>query len=272
MKKTLLSRMLFASVFAMVTAVNAYAAPATTSAPATKKTVTKKASSKKTKALKVSKHSVTTKVSKHKTASVSKKSTTKKKVVVMNDVASKKESIDEKMKHIEPLKLTMNMPVPATLTEPDPLKDFAMAKKLDLTAESERQRESELGQTLAYAALDHLGIRYRFGGTSPAGGFDCSGLIYYTVNKSLGVKLPRTARVMATIGEKVSREDLQPGDLVFFNTRGHRNSHVGIYLGDNQFIHAPRTGRNVSIESLNSSYWIKHYNGARRITKELAAR
>lgn len=120
-------------------------------------------------------------------------------------------------------------------------------------------------QTIAGTALKFLGTDYRFGGNSPSEGFDCSGLVVYAAQKSLGLKLPRTAHAMASKGESVKRGDLRRGDLVFFNTRGHRFSHVGIYLGDHKFLHAPRTGAKVRVESMNVTYWSKRYNGARRL-------
>ncbi len=118
---------------------------------------------------------------------------------------------------------------------------------------------------LANAALDHLGVKYKFGGTEPDTGFDCSGLITYVAEKSLGLKLPRRSRDLARLGQAVDRSELRIGDLVFFNTLGSRFSHVGIYLGDQQFVHAPRSGAVVRIESMNTSYWQKRYNGARRL-------
>lgn len=163
--------------------------------------------------------------------------------------------------NLDPLKLSSLRVAPDEL---EPQGEMVVLKEAS-------DAQQDLGYLLAEAALGHLGIRYQFGGASPKKGFDCSGLIYYTANNSLGVKLPRTARLLAKIGEKVQRrQDLMPGDLVFFNTRGFANSHVGIYLGGGQFLHAPRTGRTVSIENLNTSYWLKRYNGARRITQELA--
>lgn len=117
---------------------------------------------------------------------------------------------------------------------------------------------------LAQAALNYLGVRYRFGGTSPSNGFDCSGLIHYIANKHLGMDIPRVAASQAKIGTPVSRSELQPGDLVFFNTRGARNSHVGVYLGNNEFVHAPRSGTVVRVEKI-SAYWDKRWNGARRL-------
>lgn len=118
---------------------------------------------------------------------------------------------------------------------------------------------------LAQAALNYLGVRYRFGGTSPSNGFDCSGLIHYIADKHLGLSIPRVAASQAKIGTAVDRSELLPGDLVFFNTRGKRNSHVGVYLGNNEFVHAPRTGAVVRVEKI-SSYWSKRWNGARRLS------
>lgn len=118
---------------------------------------------------------------------------------------------------------------------------------------------------LANTALNYLGVKYRFGGSAPSSGFDCSGLITYVAEKSLGLKLPRRAEEMARLGESIKRNNLQKGDLVFFNTNGARYSHVGIYLGDNKFVHSPRTGSVVRVEDMSIAYWKKRYNGARRL-------
>jgi len=120
-------------------------------------------------------------------------------------------------------------------------------------------------QELSSFALDLIGIRYKWGGNTPATGLDCSGLVRYVFQKVTGVTLPRTAKDISHLGEKVAVPDLQPGDLVFFDTRRFAFSHVGIYLGDNRFIHAPRRGREVEVASLDSSFWQKRFNGARRM-------
>ncbi len=125
--------------------------------------------------------------------------------------------------------------------------------------------EATGASAMASTALDMLGIKYRFGGGTPSSGFDCSGLVTYAARKSLGLKLPRRSADMAGEGESVTRDELQEGDLVFFNTRGHRFSHVGIYLGDQKFVHAPRTGSVVRVESMDVAYWSQRYNGARRL-------
>jgi hypothetical protein len=126
-------------------------------------------------------------------------------------------------------------------------------------------------QELSSFALDLIGIRYKWGGNTPATGLDCSGLVRYVFQKVTGVTLPRTAKDMSRIGENVAVPDLQPGDLVFFDTRRFAFSHVGIYLGDNRFVHAPRRGREVEVATLDSSFWQKRFNGARRIVGVLPA-
>ncbi|MDY0072843.1 MAG: C40 family peptidase [Thauera sp.] len=138
-----------------------------------------------------------------------------------------------------------------------------------------QEREEEGGEEtlsaseyLVQHALGYLGVRYRFGGTSPKTGLDCSGLVLNVFRNALDVELPRTAGEMSRLGEKIARHDLKPGDLVFFNTMRRAFSHVGIYLGEGEFVHAPSTGGKVKIEKLASSYWAKRFNGARRLIGE----
>lgn len=118
---------------------------------------------------------------------------------------------------------------------------------------------------LVMQALSTLGVPYRNGGTSSKTGFDCSGLVLSAYEKTMGLKLPRTAAAQAAATQKITRKELQPGDLVFFNTQRRAFSHVGIYMGEGKFIHAPRTGAQVRIESMNTRYWEKRFNGARRV-------
>lgn len=118
---------------------------------------------------------------------------------------------------------------------------------------------------LTRQALQQIGVKYRYGGTSPDRGFDCSGLIHYSAQASWGLKLPRRARDMAQVGQKLKVSELVVGDLVFFNTLGHRYSHVGIYLGDGYFVHAPSSRGYVRVENMSARYWKKRYTGARRI-------
>jgi len=118
-------------------------------------------------------------------------------------------------------------------------------------------------------ALSLIGVDYRFGGNTPESGLDCSGLIRYVFQQATGISLPRSAREQARVGESIKRNDLQPGDLVFFNTRRFQFSHVGLYIGDNRFIHAPSSGGAVEVSNLDNRYWQKAFNGARRIVNGL---
>ncbi|TFV99547.1 peptidoglycan endopeptidase [Oxalobacteraceae bacterium OM1] len=120
---------------------------------------------------------------------------------------------------------------------------------------------------LVFGAMGMLGIRYKYGGNGPEGGLDCSGLVRYVFKEVLGMELPRTSEEISRVGEKIDTKDLQPGDLVFYNTLRRGFSHVGIYLGDNKFIHAPSAGGAVRIESMDISYWKQRFNGARRISQ-----
>lgn len=135
---------------------------------------------------------------------------------------------------------------------------------------------AEQGQNAVSTLIDKgfgfLGIKYLFGGTGPEmGGFDCSGLVRKVFGDALGLNLPRTAAEMARIGDKVGSKDLKPGDLVFFNTMRRAFSHVGIYVGDNKFLHSPSRGGVVRVEEIDSSYWMKRFNGARRLVPEAQA-
>ncbi|MBR0261768.1 MAG: C40 family peptidase [Selenomonadaceae bacterium] len=121
---------------------------------------------------------------------------------------------------------------------------------------------SYLASSIISASMNYIGVPYVFGGTSPYG-FDCSGYVQYVFAKA-GISIPRTADVQYDFGTPISTTDLVSGDLVFFSTYTYGASHVGIYLGDNNFIHAS-SSRGVTIDSLGSSYWSSHYIGARRI-------
>jgi cell wall-associated NlpC family hydrolase len=127
------------------------------------------------------------------------------------------------------------------------------------------QRYTSAAQDVILQGLKLVGVRYRLGGNDEGSGLDCSGFVRLVFKDSIGTLLPRTAREMSEVGQRVDSNQLKPGDLVFFNTMRRTFSHVGIYLGDNHFMHAPRTGAEVRVESMESSYWLKRYNGARRI-------
>ena len=115
-------------------------------------------------------------------------------------------------------------------------------------------------------AMSLIGLSYRFGGNSPTQGLDCSGFMQYIFKRSMGITLPRTSAEMATVGQQVDRANLKPGDMVFFGSGG-RVSHVGMYIGNDRFIHAPRTGRDIEITSMNGNYWKSRYITARRVDR-----
>jgi hypothetical protein len=128
------------------------------------------------------------------------------------------------------------------------------------------QQVREAASELVLQAMNFLGVPYRRGGNSAEQGFDCSGFTRHVFENSIGLILPRRADQQAqTAGLlSVNREELKPGDLVFFNTLRKAFSHVGIYVGEGKFIHAPRTGGEVRVEDMRLAYWSKRFNGARR--------
>jgi cell wall-associated NlpC family hydrolase len=136
----------------------------------------------------------------------------------------------------------------------------------DLQASPIVQQVRDTASDLVLSAMNFLGVRYRRGGNSAEQGFDCSGFTRYVFEHSLGLVLPRRADQQAHEQAllTVKKEELRPGDLVFFNTMRRAFSHVGIYVGDGKFIHAPRPGGEVRIEDMGASYWVKRFNGARR--------
>ena len=127
------------------------------------------------------------------------------------------------------------------------------------------ERYTSSAQDLILKGLELIGIKYRRGGTDPDTGLDCSGFVQVVFKDAIGMLLPRTAREQSEVGAVIDRQELKAGDLVFFNTMRRAFSHVGIYLGDNRFMHAPRSGAEIRIEDMRESYWINRYNGARRL-------
>ncbi|MCK6424767.1 MAG: C40 family peptidase [Burkholderiaceae bacterium] len=128
-------------------------------------------------------------------------------------------------------------------------------------------RVRDTASDLVMSAMTFLGVPYRRGGTSVAAGFDCSGFTRHVFEQSIGRLLPRQSRDQALAADllTIRREELKPGDLVFFNTMRRAFSHVGIYVGDGKFIHAPRTGSEVRVDDMRQAYWTQRFNGARRL-------
>lgn len=130
----------------------------------------------------------------------------------------------------------------------------------------------DAGAEVVFRALSLLGVNYRFGGNTPETGLDCSGLVRLVFSDALGLPLPRRSEEISRVGPAVPSAELQPGDLVFFNTLRRAFSHVGIYIGNNQFVHAPSTGGAIRVENLRADYWSRRFDGARRLlTHDLVA-
>lgn len=118
-------------------------------------------------------------------------------------------------------------------------------------------------QRAANYAQNMIGKPYRYGGNSPTG-FDCSGLVQYSYSRA-GLPIPRTTKSQRESSAAVGSQSLRAGDLIFFDQEGRKSSHVGIYIGDGRFVHAPSSGKQVRVDTLDTKYWKKHYVGARRI-------
>lgn len=135
-------------------------------------------------------------------------------------------------------------------------------------ADAHKARVQKAKKTAMNKLMGQIGKPYRWGGTSPRTGFDCSGLVYYAYKDLVKFRIPRTANEMYHLRDarSVNRGELQSGDLVFFRTRGRGTAdHVGVYVGNGKFIQSPRTGRDIQITSLSEDYWANHYVGARRV-------
>ncbi|HGM1070157.1 TPA: C40 family peptidase [Neisseria gonorrhoeae] len=148
------------------------------------------------------------------------------------------------------------------------LRQFAEDEQPVLPVNRAPARRAGNADELIGSAMGLLGIAYSYGGTSVSTGFDCSGFMQHIFKRAMGINLPRTSAEQARMGAPVARSELQPGDMVFFRTLGgSRISHVGLYIGNNRFIHAPRTGKNIEITSLSHKYWSGKYAFARRVKK-----
>ena len=150
-------------------------------------------------------------------------------------------------------------------SQADPVAELAASKGLISRLEGMRQNMSSVASELVVNAMGFLGVRYKYGGNDLEDGVDCSGFVRAIYEQTLGMVLPRRAAEQARATQTISQDELKPGDLVFFNTMRSAFSHVGIYLGDNKFIHAPRSGEKVRVEDMRQSYWVKRFNGARRV-------
>jgi cell wall-associated NlpC family hydrolase len=141
------------------------------------------------------------------------------------------------------------------------LADKGLLTQIDQVGKTVRMKASEL----VVNAMGFLGVPYKRGGNSAETGFDCSGFVRAIYEQSVGLLLPRKAEQQAAATERIEKTELQPGDLVFFNTMRRAFSHVGIYVGDGKFIHSPKPGAEVRVENMGLNYWSSRFDGARRV-------
>ena len=134
-----------------------------------------------------------------------------------------------------------------------------------------RQNVSNKASELVVNAMGFLGVPYKRGGTSAETGFDCSGFVRAMYEQTVGLVLPRRAEQQAAATQTIDKSELKPGDLVFFNTLRRTFSHVGIYVGEGRFIHSPKPGAEVRVESMAMDYWQRRFDGARRVQTSGAA-
>lgn len=148
---------------------------------------------------------------------------------------------------------------------PDDMSQFLSEKGLLAKLEQVRESVSSTASDLVFTAMGFLGVPYRRGGNTAESGFDCSGFVRAMYQQTVGLILPRKAEQQAAATEAIDRSELKPGDLVFFNTMRRTFSHVGIYIGEGKFIHSPKPGAEVRVESMSLAYWARRFDGARRV-------
>ncbi len=148
----------------------------------------------------------------------------------------------------------------------DDLGEFMNDKGLLAQISQVRNNMADKTSELVVSAMGFLGVPYQMGGNNVETGFDCSGFVKAMYEQTVGLILPRKAEQQAAATQHIDRTELQPGDLVFFNTLRRAFSHVGIYIGDGKFIHSPKPGAQVRVESMGVSYWSHRFDGARRVT------
>jgi len=162
------------------------------------------------------------------------------------------------------LLLSVNVQAAPQLNNED-MERFLIDKGLLAKMDQVRQTVGNKASELVFTAMGFLGVPYLRGGTTVETGFDCSGFVRAMYQETIGLILPRSAAQQAAATQKIDRADLQPGDLVFFNTMRRAFSHVGIYVGDGKFIHSPKPGSEVRVEDMGIAYWKSRFDGARRV-------
>jgi cell wall-associated NlpC family hydrolase len=148
-----------------------------------------------------------------------------------------------------------------------PTESFTQAGKAYFSRAADKLVDSVSGrsESLINQAMELIGVRYRWNMDIPQSGLDGSGFVAYVFKDKLSFLIPRKSSQMSKVGKSINRDDLQPGDLVFFNTMRMTFSHVGIYVGENKFIHSPSKGANIRVDDMTSVYWDKRFDGARRL-------
>ena len=168
----------------------------------------------------------------------------------------------------------LGIAAPATDTPDDMgkfLNDKGLLSQLGDQIGQVRHSVSERASELVVNAMGFLGVPYRRGGNSVETGFDCSGFVRAMYQQTVGLLLPRSADQQAAATQTIEKSELKPGDLVFFNTMRRAFSHVGIYIGDDKFIHSPKPGAEVRVEDMRTGYWQTRFNGARRVEQAPAS-
>lgn len=172
------------------------------------------------------------------------------------------------MRRQSPLLLSLLLACASVHAAPqgDEMGQFMADKGLLQRIETAKSQLVDGASNLVVTAMGFLGVPYRRGGESLETGFDCSGFVRAMYEQTLGLLLPRRAQEQAAATQSIDKADLQPGDLVFFNTLRRAFSHVGIYVGNGKFIHSPKPGAEIRVEDMGVSYWAKRFDGARRVT------
>ena len=159
----------------------------------------------------------------------------------------------------------------APAANPDEMANFMAERGLMARIGAVGDRVETRASELVINAMSFLGVPYKRGGNNFETGFDCSGFVKAIYEQTAGLVLPRRAEQQAAASQKIERNDLQPGDLVFFNTMRRAFSHVGIYVGGGKFIQSPKPGAEVRVEDMGISYWTKRFDGGRRPVMETSA-
>ena len=169
------------------------------------------------------------------------------------------------------LALSATLAQAAPAASEDDMARFIADKGLLEKIEQVRSTVADRTSDLVVTAMGFLGVPYRRGGNEADTGFDCSGFVRSMYERTVGLVLPRLAKDQAAATQPIDKQELKPGDLVFFNTMKRAFSHVGIYVGEGKFIHSPKPGAQVRVEDMHQAYWERRFDGARRVVNDAPA-